>query len=266
MVDVCVIIVTVNHRSFIGQCIDSVLSSECSCSVKLAVVDDYSVDGTLTILKKYSYRIQLIERDGGHSFSSNNNIILNNFNAKYFLLLNPDTILPKNGITNLYDFMESHQEAGACGPKLVYPDGSLQLSCRRFPTPLTFLLRRTPLRIFLHERARGERHLMAEWAHDEVKQVDFLTGACIILREKAIKEAGYFDERFRLYVEEIDLCYRLWKNGWSVYYNPNVVVVHDHKGESDKSLLSRYSLWHYQSMLHYVIKHGIAGFRRPKID
>lgn len=263
MVDVCVVIVTLNHRSFIDPCIESVLSSKCSCSINLIVVDDGSVDGTLHILKNFSDRILLIERDGSHSFSSNNNVVLKNFKAKYFLVLNPDTILPEHGISNLYDFMESHQEAGACGPKLVYPNGSLQLSCRRFPTPSTFLLRRTPYRIFLPERARGKRHLMTEWLHDEVKQVDWVIAACIMLREKALKQVGCFDERFRLYVEDIDLCYRLWKNGWSVYYNPTVVVIHDHQGISDKVLLSRKSLWHYQGMLNYIIKHGIAGFRRP---
>lgn len=265
MVDVCVVIVTRNHRSFIGPCVESILNSQCSCSFKLFVVDDGSTDNTRIILEAFGDRLILITRDGEHSFASNNNIVLQSVNAKYFLLLNPDTILPENGINNLYDFMKAHSDAGACGPKLIYPDGSLQLSCRRFPTPITFLLRRTPFRFFLPKKSRGKRHLIAAWEHDKVRHVDWLLAACIILRTEALKSIGYFDERFRLYCEDIDLCFRLWENGWSVYYNPNVVVIHHHQAKSDRHLFSKYSFWHYCSMLRYIKKHGFEGFRRPHL-
>lgn len=265
MVDIRIIIVTHNHVSYIGRCVESVLNQSSSCSSELVVVDDGSLDGTREVLENYMGSLTLIARDGGHSFSNNNNIVIQNFSAKYFLALNPDTLLPPNGIQYLHDFMELNPKAGACGPKLVYLDGSLQLSCRRFPNPYTFLVRRTPLRYFLHERMRGGKHLMIDWDHDCVMEVDWLLAACIFLRAEALEQVGYFDERFRLYCEDIDLCYRLWETGWFVYYNPSVVVIHDHQGKSDKALLSRHSLWHYRSMLHYVLRHGLAGFKRPYV-
>lgn len=174
--------------------------------------------------------------------------------------------MPSNGITKLYDFMEGHLDAGACAPKLVFPDGSLQLSCRRFPTPWTFLVRRTPIRWFFPRGKRGKRHLMADWDHGELRQVDWALGACIIFRAEAIQQVGYFDERFRLYCEDMDICYRLWAHRWVVYYNPDIVVVHDHQAKSDKSFLSRYSFLHYQSMFLYILKHRLRGFTRPKTD
>ena len=262
--DVCVVIVTSNHAPYVRQCVESVLNSRNACSIDLVVVDNASFDGTQEIVRTFGGRLRLIERDGTHSFASNINIVLKRVEANYFLVMNPDTELPVNGIAKLYDFMEAHLEAGACGPKLVYRDGSLQLSCRRFPTPCTFLVRRTPLRWFLPKASRGKSHLMACWEHDQLRRVDWILGACIMFRTEALQQVGYFDERFRLYCEEIDICHRLWRHGWSVYYNPDIVVRHDHQAKSDKSLLSRHSLWHYRSMLHYVVKHGLAGFRRPQ--
>ena len=264
MTDVCVVIVTCNHVVCAGQCVESVLSSRHTCSVEVVVVDDGSVDGTREMLETFGSLLRLIERNGGHSYSNNINTALQMSDARHFLVMNPDTVLPPNGITKLYDFVEAHPDAGACGPKLVYPGGSLQLSCRRFPNPWTVLVRRTPVRWFLSTESRGTRHLMAQWAHDELQQVDWLLGACIMFRAEALKGVGYFDEQFRLYCEDIDVCHSLWEQGWSVYYNPDIVVVHDHQAQSDKGFLSRQSFWHYQSMFRYVLKHKLAGFRRPQ--
>jgi len=232
----------------------------------VAVVDNGSVDGTREILRTFDGWLKLIEREGGHSLSNNINIVLRMAEAKYFLIMNPDVELPPDGIAKLYDFMEEHEDAGACGPKLANCDGSLQLSCRRFPTPWIFLVRRTPLRWFLPMEKTGKSQLMADWDHKEVKQVDWVIGACTILRKEALDQIGYYDERFRLYCEEIDLCYRLWEQGWLVYYDPRVAVVHDHQLKSLKKLISIHSFWHYQSMLQYVLKHKLAGFRRPQTD
>jgi len=262
--DVCVVIITINNCDIIRTCLDSILSAKNIISTIVYVVDDGSNDGTREFLtKEYASRIKIILRDGGHSFSNNNNVVIMNIEAKYYLIANPDIVLSKDGIIKLYNFMERNNDIGACCPKLIYPDGSLQLSCRRFPTPITFFIRRTPIRFFVDKQLRGKKHLMYEYDHNKIMEIDWALGACMMIRGEALKKIGCFDERFRLYVEDIDLCYRLWEAGWSVYYNPNVEVFHKHKGVSDTRLLSRHSLWHYKSMIQYLFKHGLAGFRRP---
>ena len=250
MLDVCVVVVTLNHKDFVGTCVESIMTSLFPGTLALFAVDDGFVDGTKEFLKIYAPKLTLISREGNHSYANNCNTVLKCVEAKYYLVLNPDTVLPEMAVAALYDFMESHPQAGACGPKLIYPDGTLQLSCRRFPDLSSFLLRRTPIRNVLPERLRSKRHLMADWDHCSINQVDWVLGACLMLRGEALKQVGYFDEQFRLYCEDIDLCYRLWKNGWSVYYNPEIVVIHDHQAKSDRSLLSWYSFYHYQRMLY----------------
>ena len=104
---------------------------------------------------------------------------------------------------------------------------------------------------------------MAGWDHSHAQEVDWVIGACMMLRTMALKQVGFFDESMRFYCEDIDLCFRLWKAGWSVWYNPQATVVHHHQANSDNRLLSFSTLLHYKSMLRYVTKHGIAGFVRP---
>jgi GT2 family glycosyltransferase len=263
MLDLAIVVVTVNHKPFIAPCVESVLNSKTSCSFELFVVDDGSVDGSREVLETYADRLKLINKKGGHSFSNNNNQAFKSVEAKYYVLLNPDTVMPETGLEDLYNFMEANPQAGACGPKLIFPSGEIQFSCRRFPNLVTVVLRRTPIRYFLPREARGKKHLMADWPHDQISKVDWLLAACIIFRAEALKQAGYLDEEFRLYCEDIDICYRLWQNDWPVYYNPRIVIVHDHQAKSDHIFLSRHSWWHCQSMFRYFLKHGFAGFKRP---
>jgi len=265
MVEVIVSLVVDNHRPFIATCLESLLSQKDFTSFRVVVVDNRSTDGTRGIVESFGDRVNLIVRDKKYSFSSNNNIVFQKFSANYFLVLNPDTVLSDTTISQLHQFMESHPRAGAAAPKLVFPDGSLQFSCRKFPTPHSALLRRTPIRYLFAENMRGRSHLMEEWDHEAVRDVDWVLAACVIFRSRTLRETGYFDEGFRLYCEDIDLCYRIWKAGWEIYYLPHPTVLHNHLAKSDKKLLSRYSLWHYRSMIRYIAKHGIAGFRRPAV-
>jgi GT2 family glycosyltransferase len=260
---VCAVVVTNNHVSYIARCIESIINADSGCPTQIVIVDNDSTDGTKDELRLWSEKVRLIQREGKHSLSNNLNAVLRKERAEYFLVLNPDVELPPNSIAALYHFMEGHQDAGACAPKLLNPDGSLQLSCRRFPTPATFLVRRTPLRWLLAENKRGTRHLMAGWGHDRPETVDWVLGGCVMFRSTALRHVGYFDERFRLYCEDIDICHRLWEEGWAVYYYPGIAALHNHQRISDSRFLSRHVFWHYQSMLSYVLKHGMSGFRRP---
>src|SRR5271157_4614453 len=167
-------IVSTNDRRFIAQCLDSVPGSSKFNSLKVVLVDNCSSDGSAEFVRDQYPWVEVIEQKRRDSFAANNNLVFGSFPSEYFLMLNPDTVLGEGAVDTLVEFMEHHPDCGACGPKLVYPDGSLQYSCRRFPTVWSTLLRRTPIRLLLPRDKRGARHLMVSVSHDNEMAVDWM--------------------------------------------------------------------------------------------
>jgi N-acetylglucosaminyl-diphospho-decaprenol L-rhamnosyltransferase len=255
-------IVTYNHRRFIADCLDSIPASSKRYSIKTVLVDSNSSDGSADLVRdKYPW-VELIERDRLYSFSNNNNVAYASSPSEYFLLLNPDTELGEGAIDTLVEFMEQHPSCGICGPKLIFPDGSLQYSCRQFPTFWSTLVRRTPLRALFPKERRGVKHLMVSVSHEDPMPVDWMLGAALLVRRSAIADMELLDEGFPLYCEEIDLCLRLKQGDWETYYVPSVKVVHHHLAESDAKLFSRASMLHAKSMMHFIKKHYLSWGRR----
>lgn len=254
-------IVTFNHRRFIKQCLDSIQGSSKFSSLKVVLVDNCSSDGSVELVRDRYPWVEVIEQKHLNSFAANNNVAFASFPSEYFLMLNPDTVLEEGAVDALVEFMEDRPHCGVCGPRLVFPTGSLQQSCRRFPTVWSTLLRRTPLRLLLPRRLRGVKHLMANVSHDKEMAVDWMLGACLLVRREAITGMGLLDEAFPLYCEEIDLCFRLRRGGWGVYYVPNATVVHHHLAKSDSKLFCRESMLHAVSMMHFMKKHYLSSNR-----
>jgi GT2 family glycosyltransferase/lipopolysaccharide/colanic/teichoic acid biosynthesis glycosyltransferase len=174
--------------------------------------------------------------------------------GKYFLILNPDTVLREEAIEQLVGFMERTPDAGIVGPKLVFNDGNLQYSCRRFYNWKVLLLRRTFLgKMFRKSKAVAE-HLMLDFDHESARQVDWILGACMLVRRDAVRSVGLMDERFFLYFEDVDWCYRMQQKGWKVYYDPGAVVVHDYARESAQSVINRSFVAHLASLIRYYEK------------
>jgi len=144
------------------------------------------------------------------------------------LILNPDIQVPPGSIEALERAAEAHPRAGILAPRLLNPDGTLQLSSRRFYNWRTLLLRRVPLGALV-ERSRTVRaHLMAEWDHEETRSVDWVLGAAMYVRRRAMRDVGLMDERYFLYFEDVDWCQRMWRHGFEVVYCSESRMVHDH--------------------------------------
>jgi GT2 family glycosyltransferase len=254
-------IVTYNHRRFIAPCLESISRSNTDQSVRVVLVDNCSSDGSAEIVRDQYPWVNLLARKTTGSFAENNNIAFSSWPSKYFLMLNPDTVLDEQSLTVLLKFMDSHPLCGICGPKLVFPDGSLQCSCRRFPTVWSTILRRTPIRLIVPRESRSKRHLMMDVSHEQQMEVDWMLGACLLLRREAITGTKVLDEGFPLYCEDIDLCRRLGKAGWKIHYVPSTRVVHHHGAKSDSKLLCRESRLHMLSILHFVKKHYLFPYR-----
>ena len=196
---------------------------------------------------------RLILNERALGFAANVNQGAAATNAQFIVVANPDTEPEPEAVAKLRAFAESHPRAGIVGPRLVFPDGGLQSSRRRFPTVSGTLVRRTPLRRFLAGTQR--RHYTLDEQPTQPVQADWLLGAFLFLRRDMLEELGGFDEQFRLYGEDIDLAYRAAKAGWERWYLPDAVVRHAHQAVTDKRFLTRRTLWHWRGIARFVRKH-----------
>jgi len=249
-----VVIVATNEKPFLSQCLPALLKQE-TPEMEVLLVDNASTDGLQPYIKKNFPVIKYLRQTQRRGFAANNNIGIKKSLGKFVLLLNPDTVVKPKALHKLIKFMENNNSVGICGPQLRFPDGSLQLSCRKFPTLLSTISRRSPLRFLLKNSEANRQHLLSDLNHSLAQPVDWLLGACLCLRRSMLKEIGLLDEKYFLYVDDIDICWRAWKAGWQVWYVPAAVVTHHHQAVSDKKLLSKNSWYHLTSMFHFISKH-----------
>jgi N-acetylglucosaminyl-diphospho-decaprenol L-rhamnosyltransferase len=196
--------------------------------------------------------VEAIANEEPVGFAANVNRGIAATSAELVLVANPDAVPEPGAVEALRSFMAAHPRCGVAGPRMLYPDGSPQPSRRRFPTVTGTIVRRTPLRLAVPQR----RHLYLEEAQPAAPvEVDWMLAAFLLLRRAMLDELGGFDERFRLYGEEIDLQYRAMRAGWERWYIPQAVVRHEHKAETDKRWLTRRTLWHWAGIARFVRKH-----------
>lgn len=191
------------------------------------------------------------------------NAALRRASGRYRLCLNPDVVAKPGSIAALVSCAERHPKAGIVAARLENVDGSLQLSCRRFYTLAHALARRTPLRFVLDTEAINRDHLMMDYDHRVPANVDWVLGSCLLVRAEAQDEVGAMDERYFLYFEDVDWCYRMHQHGWDVVYYPYASMVHHHKRESALPGLSRQKWSHLRSFLVFHTIHGWHLLLRP---
>jgi GT2 family glycosyltransferase len=188
-------------------------------------------------------------------FAANVNRGVRETTGELVLTVNPDAVAGPGAVTALRSFLEAHPRAGVAGPKMLYPDGSPQPSRRSFPTVVGTLVRRTPLRRLRDPYRHQTRHYNLGELPTEPVPADWMLGGFLLLRRSMLEELGGLDEGFRLYGEDIDLQYRAAKAGWERWYVPAAVVEHEHRAVTDRSLLTRRTLWHWAGILRFVRKH-----------
>jgi N-acetylglucosaminyl-diphospho-decaprenol L-rhamnosyltransferase len=177
--------------------------------------------------------------------------------GRHFLILNPDVEVLPGAIDAMVAFLDAHPGAGLVGPQLLDPDGTLQYSARTFYTLKVILLRRTFLgRLFPRSRAVRE-HLMLDWDHATVRDVEWLLGAALLARREAVEDVGGMDERFFLYFEDVDWCSRMQRHGWRVVYLPQARMIHAHQRASARGLMSRGARAHLESALRFYEKWSV---------
>jgi N-acetylglucosaminyl-diphospho-decaprenol L-rhamnosyltransferase len=218
-VDVSVVIVTFNSERWIERCLESVRGYD------TIVVDHGSTDETLEIVRRRFSDVHVIEEEN-LGMGGGNNAGMRLASGRYFLLLNSDAWVTGDAVEQLARFADQRPDSAVVGPRLLNPDGSLQRSVRAFPT----LWRLATEYLFLRKLAPRSRALNSFYEggfdHDQVREVDWVFGACLLVRRDAADEVGLFDESFFMFSEETDWCYRFHEAGWRVFFFPDAEVVH----------------------------------------
>ncbi len=269
--DLAVVIVNYNVRDLLRRCLVSVLASGGDFSFDVCVVDNASADQSADMVRDEFPQVKLIANaeNVGYPAANNQGLRLlgvdNNImeeRPRFSLLLNPDTEVPHDAFIRLLDYLKNHDDIGVIGPKLVLPDGTLDLACRRsFPTPEVSSYRMLGLsRLFPHSRRFG-RYNMTFLDENEVADVDSVVGAFMMIRTSAITNVGLLDERFWMYGEDLDWAKRIKDEGWRVVYYPPVEVLHVKRASSRQS--KRAQIEFYRAMLIFYYKHYQAQTPLP---
>ena len=270
--DLLIVIVNYNTRDLLRDCLASIYESRGDFSYRVCVVDNGSSDDSVAMVRQEFPQAQLIASpiNGGYAYANNLGLMAHGFQnsplarhpsslvPRYALLLNADTLLPPSALQEMLDFMDTHPEAGAAGPRLVREDGSLDLACRRsFPSPSAFFYRMMGLSKLFPKSRRFGRYNLTYLDPDELTEVDSVVGAFMLVRAEAIHQVGLLDETFFLYGEDLDWAYRIRKAGWKIYYNPQVTVLHVKAASTRHSRRARYEF--YRAMDVFYRKHYAAS-------
>jgi N-acetylglucosaminyl-diphospho-decaprenol L-rhamnosyltransferase len=218
-------------------------------------VDELVVVANLPARLDLPRSAKLIENERPAGFSTNVNRGVRETSAEFVVIANPDTEPAPDAVAILSEFAAARPRCGIAGPQLRYPDGSWQPSRRRFPTVSGTLVRRTPLRYLRPPFERQRNHYLLDERPTEPVEADWMLAAFLLLRREMLDELGGFDEQFRLYGEDIELCYRAAKAGWERWYVPDAVVTHRYAAAIDRKLLTRRTLWHWRGIARFVRKH-----------
>lgn len=253
--DVCICVVSHHHARFLEPLFRSLRENRPRVGIETTLVDNVGQPEIAELIGSHYPEIKLIVNDRRKGFAENNNQVIVPSNARYSFLLNPDTEVQPEAIDRLVEFMDEHPRVGACGPKLIYPDGGLQLSCRRFPTLGSFLHRRTPLRFLVGRGKTAERYEMADWDHNSRRSIDWLFGAAILIRRETLQDVGGLDEGMFMYSEDVDWCLRCHLAGWDIWYVPESIIIHHLDDHKYNRFFSRHRMMHYRTMARYVRKH-----------
>lgn len=264
-----IIILNYKQKGLVKQCIKGIYQSKIRVPFEILVVDNHSEDGCLEMVREFYPEVRGISIDKNRGFAYGNNRGIEKSRGEYILILNPDIAIVEGAVEEMIRFLDHHPKVGIIGPKLIHPDGTIQYSCRRFPTILTPLYRRTFFGKLPFAKKHIASYLMKEWDHQEARDVDWLFAACILVRREALEKVGYFDDRFFLYYEDLDLCRRFWERGYEVWYLPKVELVHYHQRLSANrqgffSLCYRPTRIHIISAIKYFLKY--FGAKLPHIS
>ncbi|GJQ63397.1 MAG: hypothetical protein SCALA702_24500 [Melioribacteraceae bacterium] len=258
--DLSVIIVNYNVKEFLQNLLDSLKKAFHNLETEVIVIDNASDDGSVEILREKYQWVKLIASEKNLGFGAANNLGLELSKGKYILLINPDTIIREDTLEKMIQFFKSTPDAGMAGCKVLNPDGTLQLPCRRgFPGPWTSFTKVTGLSKLFPKSKLFARYNLTYLDENQTYQVDAISGAFMFLKREVYENIGGFDPEFFMYGEDLDLCYRTQQAGFNVYYVHNTEIIH-YQGESTRRSNLDETRIFYDAMHKFVHKHFSSSF------
>jgi GT2 family glycosyltransferase len=256
-VDVSAIIVSYNTRQMTLDCLQALVGELKNFKFEILVADNASSDGSAQAIRAAFPSVRVIESERNLGFGGGNNLAMKEAAGRYFLLINTDAIVHAGAVQKLVEHMDSHMKVAVVGPRLLNGDGSLQPSCYRFPSPG----RAWAENLFISS-AFGTESILGDyrrWQHDRERIVDWVIGACCLVRRQVYEQVGGFDERFFMYAEETDWQRRMCGAGWDIGFTPAAEVTHlgGASGAGEKPKINRHF---FASLDRYGRKHhGLSG-------
>jgi GT2 family glycosyltransferase len=221
---------------------------------EIFVIDNNSADTSNSMVSENHPWVKLISNKENLGFARANNQALKLASGKYILLLNPDTEIYPGAIGSLISFLDSHPQAGIIAPQLINTDGSIQSSCRAFPSFIGLLYELVGISRLMPPGSPARNYKMLDWDHNDEREVDQPEGACLLIRKELFSQIGFLDEGFFMLFEEVDWCYRAKKAGWQIWFTPKAKVLH-HLGQAIKQVKAKMILSSHRGLYRYWYKH-----------
>lgn len=261
--DLSVVILNWNTCALLEKCLHSLFCPQPTLALEVVVVDNASEDDSVAMVRRLFPPVRVIANRKNLGFGSGNNVAIPQTTGRYVLFLNSDTVVTEGALDAMVRYADAQTGIGILGPKLLNGDGSLQFSCRRYPTLGAGFFRNTPLgRLFPKNRFAAD-YLMQGWDHATPRDVDWVSGAALMIRRPLLDTIGGFDEDFYFYCEDVDLCWRANHTPpWRVTYYPEAIVYHLIGKSSDK-VPTRMTYEFHRSQYLFYKKHYAATMPLP---
>lgn len=245
-----------NTREDLHQCLSSLEAVRGEAEFEVIVIDNNSEDRSAEMVTEHFPWVRLFPQGHNLGFTGGHNFALKKRSAYHAFLLNSDTVVHPGAFRTLLDFAAANPKAGMIGPKLLNPDGSLQYSCRTWPSPAAALFRNTLLGKIWPNNPFTRDYLMTNWPHDLSRSVDWVSGAAFLVRGEVIDEIGLMDEDYFMFCEDVDWCWRARKAGFDILYFPQSVITHAIGRSTDKAPNRMIGRFH-RSMLRFYQKNMV---------
>ena len=258
------IILTWNSEKFIENCINSILSIK-EIENNIIVIDNGSKDDTRKLLEKYETKINtiLLNKNYGTTKSRNMGIKQIESDSDYVCFLDSDTKINKDAMKEMIQVLENDHDIGIVGPKMQTSNGLVQKSGRKFPTVKLKILKAIPIKSFEKRGEMLENYDFNE--RKEIYEVDYLMGACWLLRKDIVDKVGMLDEKIFYAPEDVDYCARIWQNGYKVVFCQNANIIHEWQRISKKKIISKMNFEHIKGLAYFFKKYGYINNPRGKI-
>lgn len=261
-IDVSIVIISWKMRTLLSVCLDSIYKFSSNINFEIIVIDNDSKDGTSEFIEKKFKKVRLIRNSENRGVAPARNQGLKVAQGRYILIIDADMELKENSIKQMYDFMEDNHDVGLVGCKLVDSNDNLQYSCKRYPNLLALIFRRLEHLKLIQNSKTLKNHIMKDWDHNSIHNVDYVIGACQFFRSELLDRVGFYDDKIFYGPEDMDFCLRVWKSKLKVVYYPLTSIFHHEQRITKQNAFSKISLMHLKGILYIYIKYK-GRIKRP---